>query len=107
MELTGRSIIGFKRGETSSASLFGFNPATGENLEPGYHFADASEVNVAARLASDAFASFSQTSGGERAKFLRAIAANIEALGDQLIARAAHDIPEQRRDLQRPTRAIN
>ena len=34
MELTGRSIIGFKRGQTDSADLHGFNPATGETLSP-------------------------------------------------------------------------
>ena len=84
MELTGRSIIGFKRGETSEASLHGFNPATGENLEPGYHFASSGEVDQAAQLASEAFNSYSLTSGPERAQFLRKIAENIEGLGDTL-----------------------
>jgi len=98
MELTGRSIIGSKRGEASEPKLHGYNPATNENLEPGYHFADAAEVDAAAQLANKAFASFSQTSGAQRAKFLRTIASNIEALGDTLITRATQEtgLPEGR-----------
>jgi len=98
MELTGRSIIGFKRGETREASLHGFNPATGENLEPGYHFASSAEVDLAAQLASEAFASYSQTSGAKRAQFLRKIAENIEGLGDLLVERAIQEtgLPEGR-----------
>jgi len=88
MELTGRSIIGSKRGATSEASLQGFNPATGEALSPGYHFATDAEVDEAARLAYEAFASYSKTSGAARARFLRKIAENIEGLGDTLISRA-------------------
>jgi alpha-ketoglutaric semialdehyde dehydrogenase len=98
MELTGQSIIGFKRGELNGGSLQGFNPATGENLEPSYHFANASEVDNAAQLAAQAFSSFSQTSGAQRARFLRKIAENIEALGDTLITRATQEsgLPEGR-----------
>jgi NADP-dependent aldehyde dehydrogenase len=91
MELTGRSIIGSKRGQTDSADLHGFNPATGESLEPAYHFATKAEVNEAAELASKAFASYSQTTGVQRATFLRNIASNIEALGDVLISRATQE----------------
>jgi NADP-dependent aldehyde dehydrogenase len=91
MHLTGRSIIGFKRGQTDSADLHGFNPATGETLIPAYHFATKAEVNEAAELASKAFASYSQTTGVQRATFLRKIASNIEALGDVLISRATQE----------------
>jgi alpha-ketoglutaric semialdehyde dehydrogenase len=91
MQLTGRSIIGFKRGQADSADLPGFNPATGETLEPAYHFATIAEVNEAAELASKAFASYSQTTGVQRATFLRKIASNIEALGDILISRATQE----------------
>src|SRR6185369_9920162 len=91
MELIGRSIIGFRRGEETRENLHGLNPATGESLPPGYHFATAAEVNEAAKLADKAFASFSQTTGSQRAEFLRTIAENIEALGDTLISRATHE----------------
>jgi len=98
MELIGRSIIGFKRGAVGESSLHGFNPATGEKLQPAYCFATASEVDEAARLASNAFASYSQTTGAQRAKFLRKIAENIESLGDTLISRATQEtgLPEGR-----------
>ena len=98
MELSGRSIIGSKRGALNGASLNGFNPATGENLEPAYHFASTAEVDDAARLADKAFASFSTTTGAQRATFLRKIAENIEALGDKLITRAVQEtgLPEGR-----------
>ena len=98
MELTGLSIIGFSRGESNGGSLNGFNPTTGENLDPSYHFATPAEVNQAAQLAAQAFEPYSQTSGAQRGKFLRQIAENIEALGDKLITRATQEtgLPEGR-----------
>ena len=91
MELLGRSIIGSRRGETGGAVLHGFNPATGETLEPAYHGATPAEVDQAAELANAAFSSYSQTTGTERSNFLRRIARNIEALGDTLILRATQE----------------
>lgn len=87
-ELQGTSIIGFQRGATGGATLQGFNPATGEDLSPVYHSASAAELDQAAELAHAAFATYSQTTGAERGQFLRAIAENIEAMGDKLISRA-------------------
>ena len=98
MKLIGRSIIGSKRGEASSVILHGFNPATGETLEPAYHGATPAEVDQAARLANAAFSSYSQTTRSQRSKFLRQIAENIEALGDTLVVRATREtgLPEGR-----------
>jgi 2,5-dioxopentanoate dehydrogenase len=87
-QLAGTSIIGFARGALNRGTLQGFNPATGEDLPPVYHTASAAEVDHAAQLAHAAFAIYSQTTGVERAQFLRRIAENIEALGDELMARA-------------------
>ena len=97
-ELSGTSIIGFRRGAANGGTVQGFNPATGENLSPVYHTASRAEVDEAARLADAAFAIYSQTTGAERARFLRRIAENIVALGDQLIARANAEtgLPEGR-----------
>jgi alpha-ketoglutaric semialdehyde dehydrogenase len=91
MELIGGSIIGSQRGEASSTILHGFNPATGETLEPAYHGATPAEVDQAAELANAAFSSYSQTTGKERGNFLRQIAKNIETLGDTLILRATQE----------------
>jgi 2,5-dioxopentanoate dehydrogenase len=97
-ELQGTSIIGFRRGASGGKTLQGLNPATGENLEPDYHSASAAEVDEAAQLAHEAFAIYSQTTGAQRAQFLRRIAENIEALGDELNTRANAEtaLPEAR-----------
>ncbi|HKR21350.1 MAG TPA: aldehyde dehydrogenase family protein, partial [Pyrinomonadaceae bacterium] len=98
MTLQGTSIIGFQRGADGGATLQGFNPVTNENLLPIYFSASRAEVDHATQLAHDAFATYSQTTGAERARFLRAIAVNIEALGDELITRANAEtaLPEAR-----------
>lgn len=97
-QLTGTSIIGFGRGALNAGTLQGINPATGDNLQPIYHTASAAEVDRAAQLAHAAFATYSQTSGREKAHFLRRIADNIEAAGDELIVRANQEtgLPEPR-----------
>jgi NADP-dependent aldehyde dehydrogenase len=97
-DLQGTSIIGFQRGAVGGQTLQGFNPATGENLLPVYHSASTAEVEQAARLAHAAFATYSQKTGPERGRFLRRIAENIEALGDELITRANSEtaLPEPR-----------
>lgn len=97
-ELKGTSIVGLQRGVEGGATWQGFNPASGETLWPVYHSASAAEVDQAAQLAHAAFGVYSQTTGAERARFLRRIAENIEALGDELIARANAEtaLPEGR-----------
>ena len=87
-QLSGTSIIGFRRGAENGGTLHGFNPATGEELPPLYHSASRDEVDQTAQLAHTAFATYSQTTGADKARFLRNIADNIEALGDELITRA-------------------
>jgi NADP-dependent aldehyde dehydrogenase len=97
-DLQGTSIIGFGRGQIAGQTLQGINPATGEKLTPVYHSASLAEVDNAVKLAHAAFAVYSQTTGAERAEFLRRIAENIEALGDELVARANSEtaLPEAR-----------
>lgn len=97
-ELKGTSIIGFDRGAPNGATLQGLNPATGEHLPPVYHSASAAEVEQAVQLAHAAFATYSQTTGAERGRFLRRIAENIEGLGEELITRANAEtgLPEPR-----------
>ena len=87
MDLTGLSFIGAQRGQTGGATFQGLNPATGEALAPLYNSASAAEAETAALLAAAAFPVFSATTGKARGAFLRAIAANIEALGDTLYDR--------------------
>ncbi|MDX1998676.1 MAG: aldehyde dehydrogenase (NADP(+)) [Thermoanaerobaculia bacterium] len=64
------------------------NPATGEALEPPFHAASETEVDAACRLADAAFEVFSESSGAERGALLRAIAEQLEARAEALVARA-------------------
>lgn len=86
--LTGTSIIGSNRGKEGGATFQAFNPQTGEAIEPAFHSASLDELNKAASLAEQARIPYSSLSGKQRAVFLRAIADNIEGLGDTLIERA-------------------
>jgi NADP-dependent aldehyde dehydrogenase len=88
-KISGRSLIGFREGAGTGATLHAFNPATGAQLEPGFVPATAEEVDLAARLAADAFDSFRRTTGRERAALLRKIAQNIEAIAEEVVERAA------------------
>lgn len=89
MELTGTSIIGRIRGEATVDTFHAFDPTTGQEIESAFHSATIDELNTAARLADEARIPFGSLPGRERAKFLRKIADNIEALGDTLIQRAS------------------
>lgn len=88
VELIGTSIIGGSRGEATGKTFRAFDPTTGEAVGPDFHSTTRDELNRAANLADDARIPFGNTAGATRATFLRAIADNIEALGDQLIERA-------------------
>lgn len=88
-ELTGKSIIGFRRGSASAATFNAFDPTTGETVEPKFHSASLEELKLACELAAEARIAYGKVSGREKARFLRLIADNIEALGDTLIERAS------------------
>jgi alpha-ketoglutaric semialdehyde dehydrogenase len=88
-KLTGRSLIGFRLGNGNSGEpLFATNPTTGQSLQPGFIAATKEEVELAARLASEAFVIYSRTPGRVRAAFLRTIAAKIESIAGEIIERA-------------------
>lgn len=72
---------------SESATLRGFNPATGEPLEPVFPSASPRELDEACRLAWEAFDPYRALEPGRRASFLEAIADNIVELGDELIER--------------------
>jgi 2,5-dioxopentanoate dehydrogenase len=90
-QLTGRSIIGSREGAEASELFYGINPVNGQRLQPGFSPATAAEVDLSAQLASEAFASYGRTSPQTRAAFLRAIAANLESIADELIDRAHNE----------------
>lgn len=88
MELNGRSLIGNRLGDTRGQRFRAVDPTSGAELEPVFYEALDAEVHGACELAGKAFETFSHTSARERAQFLRAIAKEIEQLGDALVERA-------------------
>ncbi|MCS6817179.1 MAG: aldehyde dehydrogenase (NADP(+)) [Blastocatellia bacterium] len=100
MSLAGFSLIGSRHGAPGGTLFFAINPATGEQLDPPFHSAHLFEVDEAAQLAARAFATYSRMSGRQRARFLRQIAENIEALGDMLLDRVEQETALPRTRLQ-------
>ncbi|WP_420150926.1 aldehyde dehydrogenase (NADP(+)) [Spirosoma sp.] len=73
---------------SSTDSFQGINPATGESLPGFFQEATADEVAQACEQASKAFSQYRKKTGAQKAHFLEQIAAEIEALGDELLTRA-------------------
>jgi 2,5-dioxopentanoate dehydrogenase len=98
MLINGLSLIGSSTGAQTDSSFKAIDPSTAQEIEPSFYAATADETNRAADLAQSAFLKYSRTSGAERAAFLRAIADQIEALGDTLTQRAMIEtgLPEGR-----------
>ncbi len=98
MTLQGTSFIGNQRGTGSDIACHATNPATGELLDPAYIAATKEELDRAVELATAAFPVFSATSGAERAKFLRTIADEIDAIVDEIAVRGPLEsgLPEAR-----------
>jgi len=96
--ILGHSIIGGQSQPGNGAAFTGVNPASGEQLEPAFHSASLEDLHEAARLADEAFPVYGTLPGRERARFLRSIAAGIEAITDELVARAHQEtaLPEAR-----------
>ena len=96
--LSGRSLIGFREGRGTDAAMRASNPITGESLEPGFIPATAEEVELAVRLAAEAFDVYRRVSGRERGAFLRKIAEKIEAIAAEVIDRAGQEtaLPQAR-----------
>src|SRR5580704_639724 len=88
MELIGLSFIGSHRGSREGSSFQAFDPRTGEPIQPVFRSATPQELERAARLAHEAFASYALTSGKTRAAFLRGIADGFESHREELAQRA-------------------
>ena len=91
MEISGRSLIGSQEGAAASGTFQAWNPARGEKIEPAFYPASQQEVDLAARLAAQAFSSYSNLSGSKKAVFLRSIASGMEAIADLLVERAQQE----------------
>jgi 2,5-dioxopentanoate dehydrogenase len=87
LELTGANLIGNTDLIATGSAFQASNPATGEPLDPVYRDAAPADVDRAAALAWEAFATYRHTSFEKRAAFLESIADEIEALGSALTER--------------------
>lgn len=88
LQLSGRSLIGLREGTGTGKTFYGVNPATGENLQPGFVSTSTDEIDTAVRLGADAFESYRLLAGRERGAFLRKIAENIESIAEEAVERA-------------------
>lgn len=112
-DLTGAALIAGQPVNTSSsltgastdsdAAFRAINPATGEALEPSYHATAPDRIDAAAEAAGRAATAFRRSSPATRAALLRAIASEIEALGDTLTERyvAESGLPRGRAEGER------
>jgi 2,5-dioxopentanoate dehydrogenase len=91
VKLTGRSLIGFRQGNGSGEPLCATDPATGHSLQPGFIAATKEEVDLAARLSSEAFVAYSRTPGAVRGALLRTIATKIESIAGEIVERAGRE----------------
>src|SRR5450755_484659 len=89
--IAGRSLIGFREGSGSGEPLYASDPTTGQHLQPGFIAATKEEVDLAVRLAAEAFAAYSHTPGRARGAFLCAIATKIESIAGEIIERAGRE----------------
>ena len=96
--LTGQMLIAGSPVRGSGPPIRAFNPGSGQELEPAYPYGEQSHVDAACAAAAAAFAVYRSTTSEQRAEFLEAIAVNIEAIGDEVIARAVAEsgLPEAR-----------
>lgn len=96
--ISGYSIIGGESDQASAGTFTGFDPAAGAPLEPTFHYATLQALDRAAQLAQEASVSYRNLPGKDKAHFLHQIAAGIESIGPELVARAQREtaLPEPR-----------
>lgn len=87
MQPTGKNTIGTKPSRSGNKTFKTFNPLLNKENEPAFYEATEEEADQAMSLANEAFPSFAQTPGRERAAFLRKIASLLEEYRHALIER--------------------
>lgn len=95
---TGQMIIAGTPVTGTGTEIRGFNPATGQTLEPVFRYGDESHVDAACAAAAQAFGPYRSTTAEQRAQFLETVAAGIEAIKTELVQRAVAEsgLPEAR-----------
>ena len=88
MDLHGKNFIGNQVSAGTGAGFQGVDASTQKTLDPQFFEASEAEVDRALKLSSAAFETYRRVEPSNRAAFLRAIASELEAIGDALIDRA-------------------
>jgi 2,5-dioxopentanoate dehydrogenase len=98
MDLSGQNFIGNTRSSNGEKTFKAIDPSNGKELPTDFKEATVAEVDFAVKKAEDAFKIFRNKSGAERAVFLKTIADELLALGDELIERCVSEtgLPEGR-----------
>jgi NADP-dependent aldehyde dehydrogenase len=91
MTLTGKLLIGAADIAATEGTMNALNPATNRKIEPRFALGGRTEVDLAVRLAEQAFDGYSHTMLAERAAFLGRIADNLDAVRTELAERAAQE----------------
>ena len=98
MNLNGASIVASEPQPLGEQFFYAFNPATGEQLEPGFAEASAEQVDAAVTAAENAFDDYRNRPISVRADFLIEIAEQLEVVGAELVVRANQEtgLPQAR-----------
>ncbi|QTD37341.1 aldehyde dehydrogenase (NADP(+)) [Polaribacter batillariae] len=83
--ITGKNYIGNTTTANGNKTFKTFNPQKNTENEWAFTEATSADVNKACELAANAFKTYSKVSGAKKAEFLRAIATEIENLGEELL----------------------
>jgi 2,5-dioxopentanoate dehydrogenase len=83
-----KNLIGYQYQPNTGKKFNAFDPAAGAEIPGDFYPATLAEVDEAMNLADKAFAAYRNINPNKKATFLRSIADEITALGDELIERA-------------------
>ena len=84
--ITGTNLIGYSDSASGDKQYATFDPIKNKSNAQTFTEASSEEVDRAVQLAQEAFLTYRNMPGTKRAAFLRAIADEITALGDTLVA---------------------
>jgi len=106
--LHGKHLIGDTTSAAGSITYRAVNAKGGELMEPAFHEATDAEIDQAMRLADAAFDPLRARSAEDRAALLEAIADEVMALGDDVLARchAETNLPLPRLTMERGRTAM-
>lgn len=82
------NLIGYKYLPQLGDKFKAIDPASGKEMDGNFYAASLSEVDAAMNLADKAFTEYRNIDRNKKAAFLRSIADEITAIGDELIERA-------------------